>query len=171
MLHPDEPFDDLRSQQRQVHHAAHLHHVDAFGLGDLGRGRHPLLIQRPLPVVREAERMHQSRVLSRFTNQSLAACLLQESLRCVQRRDDQLLEPLAHQCQGRKVWTCPVSTGSLEVLDLMGIFHQMGDGGFAVLEAVAHSAAGLSTGWVCGQVGGTFSFAKDDLSSGAAPGG
>ncbi len=32
-----------------------------------------------------------------------------------------------------KVWTCPVSTDSLEVLDPLDIFHQVGDGGFAVV--------------------------------------
>ncbi len=30
-------------------------------------------------------------------------------------------------------WTCPVSTDSLEVLDPLDIFHQVGDGGFAVV--------------------------------------
>jgi hypothetical protein len=39
--------------------------------------------------------------------------------------------------------------GQLEVLDLMGIFHQIGEGGFAAVEALAHSGAGLSTGLAC----------------------
>jgi hypothetical protein len=30
-------------------------------------------------------------------------------------------------------WTCPVSTDSLEILDLGVIFHQIGDDGFAAV--------------------------------------
>ena len=91
-----QPFHDLRGQERQPHAPAHLCHVHAFGLGDLGHQCRPLLIQQALSVVRQSERPHQRGVLRGRPGFPLPGGLGQEFLWSVQGRDDLLLQLSLH---------------------------------------------------------------------------
>ena len=101
----DQSFDDLWCQQRQPQQAANLGDVHPLGLGDLGHGPRPALVQHPLPMVAQPESVQQGRVLRRRAG---LAFLLRSSTntfgasRDVQGRDDLFLRAPLHQRPGHK---------------------------------------------------------------------
>lgn len=64
---PDQPFDGFRGRQGQSQQSAYRGHVDPLGLGDLGGGGHPLIVEQPLPMAGQPECTQQRAVLQPFT--------------------------------------------------------------------------------------------------------